>query len=63
MMAIGLNGVQLSQWSYKWLTKSGNCKTRFKFVNHEYNYRQNLDNMKSCESKLRQYLRKKLDIH
>lgn len=53
-MVIGLCGVQFCLWSYKWLTKT-------RFVNHEYNYRQNWTK-KSPLTKLWQNLRKKLDI-
>ena len=41
IMVIGQCGVQFGLQSNKWLTKSEDREAGVRFVNHEYDYRQN----------------------
>ena len=41
IMVIGLSGVQFGLQSYESLTKSDDREAGVRFVNHEYDYRQN----------------------
>ena len=40
-MVIGLSGVQFDLYSYEYDTNSNGSKEGVRFVNHEYDYRQN----------------------
>ena len=54
VMVKGLRGVQFGLWSYEWLTESDNREVGLRFVNYEYDYRQNWTKLSPVTDKSRQ---------